>query len=170
MLVAFQRNIYRAASYCYPGVRMNFVFDQSKTQHVQSGILRCFAAVKLVADDEKHPISERVGDLTFADSSVATPLQAADLLAYEMHRYTKQKRQGLDAMRDVYKIALLHMKDIEDFWLFDQPRFERIKGLFPEESNREIESRIDSVQCSDESDIEGQSEGCESGDGSGEAS
>ncbi len=135
MFVSFQRNLYRAASYCLPGVRMNFVFDESSTRHIQAGILRCFNATKRLVIEEKHPLSGQLGSISFEDSASAPPLQAADLLAYEMHRYAKQERHGVNEMRDVYKIALLHMKSNEDFWLFDQPRLERINRLFQEKSS-----------------------------------
>jgi hypothetical protein len=134
MFIPFQRNIYRAASYCKPGVRMHFVIDDSTEPKVKSGIHRCFDAVKHSSVSDKDGFKDKLGDLTFADSKKAAPLQAADLLAYEMHRYAKQKVRNVNTMRAEYKISLLRMRDIEDFWLFDGPRFERIQRIFPEES------------------------------------
>lgn len=155
-LVPFQRNIYRAVSYCHPGVTMYFVFDDDrKKPHVKSGILRCYDAIKGGAIEDKSELAVHLGSIEFEDSKKAAPLQAADLLAYEMHKYAKQELKGVEHMRDVYKIALLRMKSIEDFWLFDGPRFERLRKILPKETNDEIESRINSVQYGNGSDFEG---------------
>lgn len=85
MFVPFQRNIYRAASYCKPGVCMNFVFDQSTIPHVKTGLVRCFDGIREQAVEFNDPLRHHLGELTFADSKKAAPLQASDLLAYEMH-------------------------------------------------------------------------------------
>jgi len=168
LLLPFQRNIYRAASYCYPGMTMSFTFDRNGHSQIQSGILRCYSAVKDGAIRDGDRLAKCLGDIGFADSIEAIPLQSADLLAYEMHRYAKREVRNLENMREEYRIALCHMKSIEDFWLFDGRRFERFRELFPTESDNEIESRINSIQRGDGSDIEGRSEGSENGDGSGE--
>lgn len=139
MLVPFQRNIYRAASYCKPGVQMEFVVDQCKMANVESGLLRCYAGIKDQARELKDYLVEALGGLSFSDSKTAVPLQAADLLAYEMHRFAKQKVRDVANMRSSYKIALLRMKSIEDFWLFDGPRFERLHRILPVETLSENE-------------------------------
>jgi hypothetical protein len=155
LLLPFQRNIYRAASYCYPGVTMYFTFDRNQQPNVQSGILRCYSAVKDGATEAGDQLAKHLGSIEFEDSIQAAPLQAADLLAYEMHRYAKQPVRDLEHMREEYRIALWHMKSIEDFWLFDGPRFERFRELFPTRSDDEIESRIDGIQRGAGSDSEG---------------
>lgn len=169
LLIPFQRNVYRAASYCKPGVRMNFVFDHSATAHVVSGLERCYAGIKGQAIELKDPIKDNLGAFSTDDSKIAVPLQAADLLAYEMHRFAKQKERGVSNMRDAYKIALLRLKTMEDFWLFDGPRFERIGKIFSKGADREIESELDRVRQSNGHDFEGRSEGSERGNGSREA-
>lgn len=133
MLLPFQRNIYRAASYCHRGITMHFVFDDSTTTHVKSGILTCYSVIKASAKNVGDALKDHLGGIEFADSCKVAPLQAADLLAYEMHRYAKQKVRDLAHMRFEYKRALVRMKSREDFWLFDGIRLERLeKILVPE--------------------------------------
>jgi hypothetical protein len=38
------------------------------------------------------------------------------------------------------------MKDIQDFWLFDGPRFEQLHRVFPEESKHEIKPELERLQ------------------------
>jgi len=65
-----------------------------------------------------------MGNLAFAESHEAAPLQAADLLAYELHRYHKKWRSGAgdSNMRMEGYRAMARMKTIQDFWLFDKTR------------------------------------------------
>ena len=100
---------------------MHFVFDQDSS--IATQVLRVFSFVKQeMKTDEQLRFS--IGDLTFADSRVATPLQAADLLAYESHRYAKKAGGGNDVpMRQEYRRALTRARSKHDFWLFDGPRF-----------------------------------------------
>lgn len=121
MLLPFQRNIYRAASYCLPGVTMHFVFDESTEAHVKSAITNCYSNLKMQAAGDR--LRSHLGEITFADSDQAAPLQAADLLAYEMHRFAKKPKRDLSDMRVEYRRALVHFKTKEDFWLFDYARF-----------------------------------------------
>jgi hypothetical protein len=106
MFVPFQRNIYRAVSYCKPGVRMSFIFDQVAESSVQAGILRCFNSIRGDAEAAKDSLRDRLDDLVFSDSKFSPPLQAADLLAYEMRRYAKQKVRDVNHMRMEYKVRL----------------------------------------------------------------
>jgi hypothetical protein len=129
MLLPFQRNIYRTASYCHKGISMHFTFDESTQSHVKAAITQCYSELKRSAVGD--PLRDCLGDIAFADSDRAAPLQAADLLAYEMHRYAK-RTPGIENMRFEYKRALVRMKTNEDFWLFDKARFRNLNALMVE--------------------------------------
>src|SRR5438093_10066850 len=47
----------------------------------------CYGELKHSMSNEDHAGARSLGDLTFADSKCALPLQAADLLAYEAYKY-----------------------------------------------------------------------------------
>jgi hypothetical protein len=122
LFLPFQVCVARLSQYCHPGVTMNFVVDQTS---FPSAWVDCFRGVKyeMFAEDK---LRQSIGELTFADSKIALPLQAADLLAYEGHRYGKQSHAKGDAnfpMRDEYRRALCRFRTKDDFWLFDGPRF-----------------------------------------------
>ena len=67
--------------YCNPGQLVDFSFDQSR--HFSGYALKYFEEIKKW-DLEKF---KRMGDVLVVDSKRATPVQAADLLAFESYRY-----------------------------------------------------------------------------------
>jgi hypothetical protein len=121
LFLPFQACIVHTSMYCKDGIKMNFVFDQDS--RITTHVLKVFSFIKReMKDDEQLRFS--IGDLTFADSRDATPLQAADLLAYEAHRYAKRAQGNEHApMRHEYRRALARARSKHDFWLFDGPRF-----------------------------------------------
>lgn len=67
--------------------RISFIFDQQ-----DEFIGRATEIYSRARKDRAFPGRERLGPITFADSKYVAPLQAADLLAYEIHR---QHRNGI---------------------------------------------------------------------------
>ena len=114
----FQVAIFQAARYCHRGVRMNFVFDDDP--RIVARASACFARLK---DETREPDVDNLGELTFADSRIAVPIQAADLLAYELYHFGKQRDKGNAQMRMEAFRALARFRDMQDFWLFDERRF-----------------------------------------------
>ncbi len=93
-------------------------------------MLEVYSRLLRDAEEDNDPTRENFGDLIFADSGQAAPLQAADLLAYEAHRYAKKVAQDSKApMRREYHRALSRFRSRDDFWLFDAPRFQNIERV-----------------------------------------
>jgi hypothetical protein len=106
---------------------MHFIVNETRHQYAWQ---QCFSGVKKEMVAENDPLWNHMGELTFSDSKKALPLQAADLLAYEAHRYAKQAKGNPEfPVRAEYRRALRRFKTIDDFWLFDGPRFQRFGEL-----------------------------------------
>jgi hypothetical protein len=121
--LAFMCAAARVASYCNPGVKVNFYFD--KDPHM-ARIAQCFQILK--HDPIKNdPLMDAFGQLAFVDSKDAAPIQAADLLAYELHRYGKRKDQQAKPRMEMLR-AMVRFKTIQDFWLFDNTRFTNFRA------------------------------------------
>ena len=132
IFLPFQVCVFRVTSYCKPGLKVHFVFDHQRETIGWASI--CYAELRRKWGASRDSLSERMGELTFADSEEATPLQAADLLAYEA-RYYAQKADGDKnaPMSRCYKRALRNLRSKHDFWLFDEARFdsfERFRSSF----------------------------------------
>ncbi len=114
------------ADYCKPDNLMHFVVDDDP--RMARFAAQVYATLKRETIRDKGKLGCVLGELTFADSRIAVPLQAADLLAYEAHRYAK-KAQGdnTSPMRDEYRRALAHFRTREDFHLFDHPRLQNLQ-------------------------------------------
>src|SRR5205085_10362451 len=100
LYLAIQMAMARAANYCKPGARMDFVVDNNP--QTNSRIAECYADFLADAEEGLGELPElrfNFGELSFADSREAVPLQAADLLAYEAHRWAKQSNPDA-RMRD----------------------------------------------------------------------
>ena len=119
VFLPLQVAIFQAARYCYRGVRMNFVVANDFKTAARTAL--CFA--KLKQETEGDPAFDNLGDLTFADPRVAVPLQAADLLAYELYHFAKQRDKGKGQMRTEAVRAMVRFRNLQDFWLFDTQRF-----------------------------------------------
>ncbi len=127
-LIAVQRNVHRCAQYCPLGLRMDFVFSKSTVKHVNSAIDECFTVVKREAENE--PIGERIGSHGYADCRHAAPLQAADLLAYQAHKYCRTAAGDHNfKVGEIYNKALRRFQHKDDFWLWDEGRFEHLAML-----------------------------------------
>ena len=88
-----------------------------------------YRGFKLDIKREGNGDDECLGDLVFADSREAVPLQAADLLAYEGQRYKRKSNGDPDApIRTEYMRALRRFKSQDDFWLFDEPRLRNLEN------------------------------------------
>ncbi len=126
IFLPFQQCVARSAIYCKPGIRIHFVFDDDKKTSAWAP--SCYQQLKALVTEEGHPEIENIlGDLTFADSKIAMPLQAADLLAYEAYKYAQKANENKSQkIHPVYARALKRMRDRDDFWLFDRPRLQSI--------------------------------------------
>lgn len=135
LFLPFQFVAVRIATYCQAGVTMNFVFDQS--QQTSAQLAKCFSDLKLEARESDDPLLNHLGELSFADSHRTLPLQAADLLSYEVYRLNKRmitSGGNVSARRETLR-AMARMKSTEDFWLFDETRFKNLMEIL--EANRE---------------------------------
>ena len=67
---------------------------------------------------------QKLGEIFFASSENATPIQAADLLAYELNKYARERlaaRWARVAPREVMRRALKNIKGSKrDFKVFDK--------------------------------------------------
>ena len=131
LYLSFSVAVVKAAAYCKPGIRMHFFVDNGP---LAGRIAQRYSDLKKSAEEDRaDDLRFALGQLTLADSKIATPLQAADLLAYEAHRYGKSKRGDRNApVRSEYRRALKRMKTIQDFWMFDGPRLQEMQETLDE--------------------------------------
>lgn len=107
----FHHCVIKAALYCKPGIRVHFTLDANK--NIEGWAVKLFQALK------EKLCPRQLGDLVFADSRDACPLQAADLLAYEINRYAKSRTSGQRPKpRVVLMRALSSLRDMRDLALF----------------------------------------------------
>jgi len=117
--MSFNMCVLRISRYCHPGKIMNFYLDDDPKT---SG--RMAASFLRIKSQMKGDGSCQIGSLNFSDSKDAAPLQAADLLAYELYRWRKRKDERNDeTLRPEMMAALARFRTKDDFWLFDAPRF-----------------------------------------------
>jgi hypothetical protein len=135
IFMPFQLCVCRVLTYCHPGVVMHFVMDED--ERIAPKIVRSYSELKISAEEDHEKVFlSHLGELTFADSRKARPLQAADLLAYEAHRYAKRaaaERNPRTPIRKEYRRALRRFRSMDDFWLFDSVRMSRL--VFALEAN-----------------------------------
>lgn len=130
MFLPVQVAFFKAAQYCKPGKRMSFIFDDDPRTSGHTANIYNNLKKQAVEDNDDYRFI--LGSLEFEDSKIATPLQAADLLVYEAHRYCKQAIKAGNSnlpMRTEYHRALARAKSKEDFLLYDKPRFERLETI-----------------------------------------
>ncbi len=136
-----QRCIYRCLTYCPPTEVMHFVFDGNSDKQLKALMIDRFDRVKhdlLEANDEHFG---QIGELTFAGSVNAPQLQAADLLAYQAHRYGKEANGDKDhQVRPEFGAALARFKLSEDFWIFDSVSFDHLNRLYAYIVEEELEN------------------------------
>jgi Protein of unknown function (DUF3800) len=75
-------------SHCNEGQRVHFFFDSSN--FFSSYALEYYRLIKEISPNRR----DKLGDIDFPDSHSATPIQAADLLAYRINRYATKKFSG----------------------------------------------------------------------------
>ena len=120
--LAFQVAVTKTTAYCSDGTKMDFCFDNDPNR---SRIAYCFQSLTSHPEDKNDPILRKLGKLQFVDSKNAAGIQAADLLAYELYRYSKKRgRPRAEMIR-----ALVRFKALDDFWFFDAPRFANLKRV-----------------------------------------
>lgn len=120
--LAVQCAFVRIARYCRRDKVMHFFIDQDRK--ISGHVLECFTKLQSESKAEHDELWTHLGSLTFAQSNDSAPLQAADLLAYEIHRYYKKWRGGIGDvhMRKEGLRAMTRVKTRDDFWLFDKTR------------------------------------------------
>ncbi len=131
LFLSFQVAISKTVLYCKSGKKMHFVYALDSKNCGR--FLQWYQQFKRETDGD----DDRLGDLIFSVTRQAVPLQAADLLAYEAQRYKKKSKGDVNApLRDEYKRALCHLKSLDDFWLFDEPRLRNLEGILDTEVKR----------------------------------
>ncbi|MDQ6883727.1 MAG: DUF3800 domain-containing protein [Candidatus Dormibacteraeota bacterium] len=101
-----------------PEERITFVFDRQ--DEFAGRALQVFNAAKA---DQRIQQRERLGAVTFADSARQPPLQAADLLAYEGHRYLqplvdpalRQGRWQWQRLKDRLRVGVWDREAIQEY-------------------------------------------------------
>jgi hypothetical protein len=124
MFLAFQRCILSVADYCKPGIRAHYIFDDDHGKNSAWAAI-CYGQLKQQFQNSDSDTYASIGQFSLADSEDAPPLQASDLLSYEAKKYAQHFLEtGRDDMRERYIRALTNIRSKEDFWLFDEKRFD----------------------------------------------
>jgi hypothetical protein len=82
----FVHAIQKAASYCHEHTKISFYFDRNDACSAYAADYFSF-----LASLPGHPATPTLGEIEFVDSKSNPPIQAADLLAYEINRYLNEK-------------------------------------------------------------------------------
>jgi len=128
IFVGFMTCVVRVASHCHPGVKVNFIFDNNPQTVGWASI--CYSEMKALVTEDRS-LTASMGDLTFASSEVALPLQAADLIAYAAHTWAKEANGNENhPVSPVYMRALRNFKTKEDFCLYDGRRIKNLSKVF----------------------------------------
>jgi hypothetical protein len=126
-VLAFQVCVSRVATYCKPRKRVHFICS-----HDKQGFPAMWEAYNYLRDSAAEagdPIADVMGPITPENPKLVVQLQAADLLAYEAHLYSKRANGDPKLpVREEYMRAISNFRSMEDFWLFDAPRFEVLKA------------------------------------------
>ena len=142
MYMAFTTCILRTIRHCHPGVMMNFVLDSNKNSDPWAAI--SYGELKSFMSREGRAEARKLGDLTFAFSDRALPLQAADLLAYEAYKYAIWANGDHTVqVRPSYMLALRNFRSRDDFWLYDARRFADIRKHAQNTTARSLNSDDD---------------------------
>jgi hypothetical protein len=81
----FVHAIQKAASYCHEQTRIDFYFDRNDACSAYAADYFLF-----LASLRDHPATPKLGEIAFVDSRSDPPIQAADLLAYEINKYVNE--------------------------------------------------------------------------------
>jgi hypothetical protein len=137
-----------ALDYCNAGHVMHFSFDQSRDF---SGYARQYFNEIRTWNLPKY---ERMGDISFVDSEKSTPVQAADLLAFETYRYGLARlKVNLRAVnpRLVLNTAVGNIRNPRnDAKMFDRRGFDLVLEHFRyrrDSKSGELDSRQNLLSC-----------------------
>lgn len=132
LLMPLSMAVVGVLNYCREGRTMNFFFDDDpRNTRLTQAIVACFGQIKARFMEEEGSTCEKIGSFGFEDSKVSPPIQAADLLAYEAHRWAKGAQGDRNfPLRDSYKRALSRARTIEDFRFADEERLAPLKKTF----------------------------------------
>ena len=124
----FLTAITTALEYCDSGLVMHFSFDHSR--HFSGYAERYFKEIQ-TWNLAKY---ERMGEISFVDSKKVTPIQAADLLAFETYRYGLARlKVNLQVVnpRLVLHAAIRNIKNLKtDSKMFDKHGFDLVLKQF----------------------------------------
>ena len=128
--------------YCNPGLVMDFFFDRNEfvatyAQDYYDFLRRAWT---------HHP--RKMGKLSFVDSEKTSPIQAADLLAYELNRYAKERikqNMGMPDRNPSMKIATRNQRGENDCALFNKPGIDNL--LKPYRATKTSASEGGPVAC-----------------------
>jgi Protein of unknown function (DUF3800) len=114
--------------YCNTGHLVHFLFDENS--QLSGYAVQYFREIKKLHLEAY----KRMGEISFVDSKRATPIQAADLLAFENYRYglasLKVNRRGVNPRR-VLHAAIKNIRNLKgDSKLFDQRGFDLVLEKF----------------------------------------
>jgi hypothetical protein len=123
----FLTAIASALDHCNPGLLVDFTFDESK--RFAAYALNYFDEIKRLRDHNY----KKMGKIQFCDSRKATPLQAADLLAYELYQFGIRR---LETGKGSPTLTLVHAtknaKDAGAVPIFEKKAFESALRRFRE--------------------------------------
>ncbi len=121
--------------YCNPGHRTHFSFDQSKS--FSGYALQYFREIKGWGADRGNELLEhygRIGEIFFPDSKDATPIQAADLLAFETYQYGIERLRAGNLVidpRPALHTAISNMRNLSnDSKMFDPTGFQLMLATY----------------------------------------
>ncbi len=126
--------------YCNPGHRAHFSFDQNKNFHGYA--LDYFREIRSWGSDGNSILEHygRMGEIFFLDSKNATPIQAADLLAYESYQYGIARLHVGNRIvnpRPALHAAITNIRNLfNDSKMFDPAGFQMMLAKFRDIQNK----------------------------------
>ena len=121
--MSLMRTVLRSAQYCHRDLKMNYLFDKSQSK-INSVIENVFNDVIEDIKSIDSLLVNRIGTFSFKNSKESPPLQAADLIAYEVQKWSKQIANGTrteqDAYRNEFSRAFGRYKSEGDFEIYDK--------------------------------------------------
>lgn len=117
-------------TYCKAGMKTIFVFDNDAQNRGWACDLYFYLRTKVVSEQQKNMMGREL----MPEHSIHSPaIQAADLLAWEVHRYAKEAIKNPKASGRVeYRRAGSKLRDKSDFVFYDSAKIESMLHYFRE--------------------------------------
>ncbi|MGB6544769.1 MAG: DUF3800 domain-containing protein [Candidatus Acidiferrales bacterium] len=110
--------------YCNPGQVTYYHFDSDKNSDGLMTKLYFYMRNKALPGYEREKMGSQ---MAFVDSVDCAPVQAADLLAWEVNRYATERLENPGARgRQSYRRAIKKLRSKEDFELYDKRKLDPI--------------------------------------------